>query len=139
MSWLCSLPPQDCSGLRLGLCSWSETGKMLPPGLGQMVQSLEQMLTARAHSLSLASCNAQRHTARPRFGPVWRSPDNHPSPDSSCTGQKHTVLWLQLCHGPPLGDVVLGCARDMSLTHTRTHAHCKIELFSAFFTRGTTV
>jgi len=51
-SWPCSLPLQDCTGPRLGLCSWSETGEMLPPGLGQMVQSLEQMLTARAHSLS---------------------------------------------------------------------------------------
>ncbi|KAA8582320.1 hypothetical protein FQN60_009060 [Etheostoma spectabile] len=42
----------DCSGPRLGLCSWSESEEMVPPGFGQMVQSLEQMLTARAHSLS---------------------------------------------------------------------------------------
>lgn len=32
VSWLCSLPLQDYSGPRLGLCSWSETAEMLPPG-----------------------------------------------------------------------------------------------------------
>lgn len=51
VSWTSSL--RDCSGPRLGLCSWSEMGEVLPPDSGQMVQSLEQMLTARAHSLSL--------------------------------------------------------------------------------------
>ncbi|KAK9533527.1 hypothetical protein VZT92_008639 [Zoarces viviparus] len=61
---------------------------MLPPGLGQMVQSLEQMLTARAHSLSFWPAAIHGATQRDRgFGPVWRSPDNHPSPDSSCTAR----------------------------------------------------
>lgn len=69
----------SAAGLRQERCS--------PQGLRQMVQSLEQMLTARAHSLSLARCKAQRHTAKPRFGPLWRSPDNDTSPDSSCTPQ----------------------------------------------------
>ncbi|KAF3844732.1 hypothetical protein F7725_007895 [Dissostichus mawsoni] len=28
-------------------------------------------------------CNAQRHTVRPRLGPVWRSPDNRTIPHLS--------------------------------------------------------
>lgn len=64
----------------------------------------------------LASCNAQQRSVRPRLGPVWRSPDNHPSPNSSCTAHNAAELGLQLCHGPPLGDVVLCCVGNMSLT-----------------------
>lgn len=32
VSWPCSLPPQDCSGPRPGLRSWSEMGRDAPPG-----------------------------------------------------------------------------------------------------------
>lgn len=94
VSWLGSLPLQDCSGPRLGLCSWSETGRDAPPGSSGRWHSLWSRCWQPGLTVCLwASCNALRHTERPRFGPVWRSPDNRASPDSSCTAQNTPQSW----------------------------------------------
>lgn len=54
------------------------------------------------------------------FGPEWDSPDNHPSPTSSCTTQGASGLALQLGHGIPRGDaVVVLCREDVSHTACR--------------------
>lgn len=116
-SWPCSLPLPDCSSPRLGLCSWSETGEMIPPGhWADGTVSEADVDNQGSQSVFLASCNAQQHSARPRLGPVWCSPDNHPLPRSSCTACDVAELGLQPWHRPPRGDVVLGCVGNMSLT-----------------------
>lgn len=54
------------------------------------------------------------------FGPEWDSPDNHPSPTSSCTTQGASGLAVQLGHGIPGGDaVVVLCREDVSHTACR--------------------
>lgn len=77
-----------------------------------------------------ASCNAQQRGTGPRLGPAWRSPDNHPSPNSSCTAHSGAELGpAALPWASPGWCRVVLCREDV------IHAICKPGLLSVLHSR----
>lgn len=123
-SWLCSLPLHNCSGPGLGALhlAWEERAD-LPPGPGQMVQSLRQMLStggsqsvfgpAAMHSSAAPGRRLARHGAHLTTIP-------HLTPAAQPTV---ALSWgPQPCRGPPLGDAELCCVGKMSFTQSASQS-----------------
>lgn len=116
VSWLCSLPLHNCSGPGLGALhlAWEERDD-LPPGPGQMVQSLRQMLSTGG-SQSVFGPAAMHSSAAPGRGLARHGAHLTTIPHLTPAAQPTVALsWgPQPCHGPPLGDAELCCVGKMS-------------------------